>query len=102
MSTSSTTYGTLAGSSYGITFTPDLNREKHPETPSGLIVTQAVQTMRGWRGQIIVDKDIVWESDPQEDGKEAVQTANARVVQAMKTLFEIQSGIEAKTNDPTQ
>lgn len=77
---------TLTGSSYGITFTPDTG-EKAPKTPSGLIVTQAVQTRLGWLGQVIVDKEIVWESAVIDEGGDAIRAANERVVEAFKTLF---------------
>ena len=80
------TYGTTAGSSYGITISPSTNDER-PRTPSGLIVTQAVQTRDGWLGQVIVDKGIVWESAATRDGDDAIQAANRRVVQAFKVLF---------------
>jgi hypothetical protein len=80
-------YGTVAGSSYGITLAPDRGDER-PKTPAGLIVTQAVQTKDGWLGQVIVDKTIVWESAPDEDGEGAVKAANARVVEVIRRLFE--------------
>ena len=81
-----TTYGTLSGSSYGFAITPQTAGEK-PTTPPGLIVTQAVQTRHGWLGQVLVDKQIVWESDLDEDGEAAVQVANARVVEAVTWLL---------------
>lgn len=83
---SSFTYGTVSGSSYGMILTPDQG-ESRPKTPAGLIVTQAVQTKDGWLGQVIVDKEIVWESDPREEGEEAVQAANARVVARLRALL---------------
>lgn len=86
MSTSTFGYGTLTGSNYGITFAPTTG-EKAPKTPSGLVVTQAVQTKDGWLGQVIVDKEIVWESDTTPDGEDAIRAANTRVVEAFKTLF---------------
>jgi hypothetical protein len=80
------TYGTLSGSSYGITFNPGTSEER-PKTPSGLIVTQAVQTREGWLGQVIVDKEIVWEGGVSDEGEDAIKAANARVVEVFKTLF---------------
>jgi hypothetical protein len=64
-------------------------------TPSGLIVTRAVETKGGWVGQVIIDKDIVWESKPfttEADDEEspsaaAQKAANERVVNTIKTLF---------------
>jgi len=80
------TYGTINGSTYGMTLSPE-SAETRPRTPAGLIVTQAVQTKDGWLGQVIVDKEIVWEGDAESDGDEAVRAANARVVQAFKALL---------------
>jgi len=81
------TYGTVSGSSYGLTLAPQTADEK-PKTPSGLIVTQAVQTRHGWLGQVIVDKTIVWESTPWGDGDAAIKAANIRVVEAVTQLFQ--------------
>lgn len=81
------TYGTVAGSTYGITLSPKTDDDARPRTPAGLVVTQAVQTKDGWLGQVIVDKEIVWEGAPQPEGEAAIQDANARVVQAFKALF---------------
>jgi len=77
----------VSGSSYGITFSPDTS-ETRPRTPSGLIVTQAVQTKDGWLGQVIVDKEIVWESEPGDGGEAAVGAANRRVVEAFRQMFQ--------------
>ncbi len=70
-----TTYGTLTGSNYGFTISPDRG-DSAPKPPSGLIVTQAVQTKDGWLGQVIVDRQIVWEGDLSEDGEAAIKSAN--------------------------
>lgn len=99
MSTYSTTYGTLSGSSYGITVSPE-TAERTPKTPSGLIVTQAVQTREGWLGQVIVDKEIAWESTPEADGEDAIQAANGRVVEAFKQLFQLVDAVEAAETSP--
>jgi len=87
-------YGTVSGSSCGITLAPQAADEK-PRTPSGLIVTQAVQTKDGWLGQVIVDKEIVWESAPDEDGQAAVQAANSRVVEVFRQLFQVRLSQDA-------
>lgn len=79
-------YGTVAGSSYGMTITPKTD-DARPKTPAGLVVTQAVQTKDGWLGQVIVDKEIVWEGAPLPEGEDAVRAANARVVRALRALF---------------
>jgi len=81
------TYGTVAGSSYGMTLSPT-PAETRPKTPAGLIVTQAVQTKDGWLGQVIIDKTIVWESSPVKDGEAAVGAANSRVVEVLKSWFQ--------------
>lgn len=80
------TFGTLTGSNYGITLSPG-NDTGVPRTPSGLIVTQAVQTKDGWLGQVIVDKEIVWEGAAAKTGDAAIREANARVVGVFKALF---------------
>jgi hypothetical protein len=63
-------------------------------TPEGLLVTRAVQTKEGWKGQIIVDKNIVWESEDGHRGEDdfegeklALAEANKRVVNALGDLF---------------
>ncbi len=92
-------YGTTtAGSTYGITISPT-QAETRPKTPAGLVVTQAVQTRDGWLGQVIVDKDIVWESPAQDDGEGAVKAANARVVEAFKQLFQLVEAVEEAETD---
>lgn len=87
MGTDTFSYGTVSGSSYGMSISPESTGTR-PKTPAGLIVTQAVQTRDGWLGQVIVDKDIVWESDAQEDGEVAVKAANTRVVEVLRKLFQ--------------
>jgi hypothetical protein len=82
-----TSWGAVSGSSYGITLAPE-RTETRPTAPRGLIVTQAVQTKDGWLGQIIVDKAIVWESLPHDEGEEAVAAANTRVVEVLRQLFQ--------------
>jgi hypothetical protein len=61
--------------------------ERPPLTPSGLLVTRAVETKEGWRGQIIVDKNIVFESEPQDEQSDALAAANDRVVTKLATIF---------------
>lgn len=82
-----TNYTTLSGSSGMITLSPTVSLER-PKTPAGLIVTQAVQTKEGWLGQVIVDKEIVWESDPKSSGDYAIESANARVVDRVRAWFQ--------------
>ena len=79
-------YGTTAGSTYSINVSPTMGDER-PKTPSGLIVTRAVETKDGWLGQVLVDKDIVFQSPPHDEGDDAIKEANSRVVNAVKSLF---------------
>lgn len=92
---STTYFGTIATSGNGITIAPDTKHEK-PKTPSGLIATQAVQIMDGWVGQVIVDKTIVFQTEPQSNPDDAIDAANKRVVTAIRSLFlQPQAEIEA-------
>jgi len=85
-------YGTqLAGSNYTLTLNPESG--ERPKTPSGLIVTRAVQIRHGWLGQVIVDKSIVWETVPLSEGEEAIQAANAHVVAVASALFGSSPGV---------
>ena len=88
------TYGNMAGSSYTITLDPTKGTER-PKTPAVLIVTRAVETKDGWLGQVLVDKEIVFQTDPitadtfdaEDAGRDAIKAANTRVVQAIRALF---------------
>lgn len=84
--THTSSYGTITGSSYGITIAPGTGTER-PKTPAGLLVTQAVQTKDGWLGQVIVDKEIIWESDAEDEGEDAIKSANECVVEVLRALF---------------
>ena len=61
------------------------------KTPAGLLATRAVQTKAGWVGQIIVDKEVIWESKPFRTDKESQKTATAaaseRVLGALRKLL---------------
>ena len=59
-------------------------------TPKGMLVTRAIELQEGWVGQIIIDKSIVWQGNPRDDEKEAVQEATSRVVDRLKFLFQTQ------------
>lgn len=91
MAYNTATYGTITGSNYGITISPS-TAETKPKTPAGLVVTQAVQTKEGWLGQVVVDKEIVWESEAYDDSEDAIQDANAQVVDVFKALFARRAG----------
>ncbi|MCW2902227.1 MAG: hypothetical protein JWO67_4492 [Streptosporangiaceae bacterium] len=79
-------YGTLASNGSTITLTPTISSGT-PKTPPGLIVTAAAQTKRGWLGQVIVDKQIVFETPPFSNADQAIDAANKRVVDAISSLF---------------
>jgi hypothetical protein len=79
---------TYSTTNTGVMLVPQESDRVH--TPKGLLVTRAVEMASGWIGQIIVDKAIVWESDPHEDERDAVNEATARVVEKLKALFAIQ------------
>lgn len=88
-------FGTITGSNYGFTISPT-TAETKPKAPAGLVVTQAVQTKEGWLGQVVVDKEIVWESEAYDDSEDAIQDAiqdaNAQVVDVFKALFARRAG----------
>jgi hypothetical protein len=82
---------TWSGSNGGITIQGVTTEPMR--TPSGLLVTRAVETQLGWVGQIIIDKVIVWESapcDPDEDKtgeRKALKEANERVIARLRKIF---------------
>jgi len=60
------------------------------KTPTGLLATRAIETKSGWVGQIILDKEIIWESEPlsgEDAQKHVTAEASQRVVQALRQLF---------------
>jgi hypothetical protein len=80
---SNTSYG-------GFNVPPGESKQEH--TPKGLLITRAVQVVGGWVGQVIVDKNVVWQSSPQEGEDErcenqALKAANDRVVNVLGNLF---------------
>lgn len=68
-------------------FTVPSGESKSEHTPKGLLITRAVQMVDGWVGQIIVDKNVVWQSVSGDDEDEAVKAANDRVVNVLGKLF---------------
>lgn len=85
---------TISGNTWtGIAITAGDGAKPEP-TPKGLIVTRAVETKAGWVGQVIVDKDIVYESeafldDEDRRGSElSLAEVNSYVVDKVKRLFE--------------
>jgi hypothetical protein len=86
MAEGSITYGTMAGANYSWTVSPTRGERPEP-TPSGLIATRAVETREGWLGQVIIDKEIVFQTDPYREGEDAIKVANGHVVGKVKALF---------------
>lgn len=79
-------YGTISSNgTYGLHLNPPT--QQVPNTPAGLLVTRAVETKAGWVGQVIIDKDIVWESAAFDERDAAVSEANGLVVDRLKALF---------------
>lgn len=80
-------YGAISGTG-GLTFTLPGTEGTHPAiTPRGLLATRAVETKDGWRGQIIIDQEIVFETEPQSSSASSLQEANRRVVNTIRNLF---------------
>lgn len=74
--------------------------DKPEPAPRQLIATRAVQTKAGWVGQVIIDAEIIWETEPwAEEGDEspadaAIREANTYVVDRIKRLFAPESDPE--------
>jgi hypothetical protein len=79
---------TYSTTNTGMMLVPQESDRVH--TPKGLLVTRAVEMAAGWVGQIIVDKTIVWESQPHEEERDAVNEATSRVVEKLTSLFATQ------------
>jgi hypothetical protein len=80
-----------------IMFSPPAG-DRPADPPKGLISTTAVHTRDGWRGQVLIDGEIILESDPFPDGegayvpdpdgkRDAVKWANQIVIDRLKRLF---------------
>jgi hypothetical protein len=82
----SAVYGTYTISTNGLSLGMDTGSRPEPP-PKGLIVTRGVQTKAGWIGQVIVDKEIIFETEPHEDSDEAMEEVNGYVVGRIKKLF---------------
>jgi hypothetical protein len=58
------------------------------QTPEGLVVTRAQQLKDGWFGQIIIDREIVWESpESHQSSDAALREVNQRIVNKLKDMF---------------
>lgn len=72
----------------GSTFVVPITDQGRPgQPPAGLIATRAVHTKKGWRGQVIVDKEIVWEGGNVKSADAAIKAANKVVVSRLRGLF---------------
>lgn len=91
MASSGPNWNVMSGSP--VTYTLGIDSGGKPEkTPAGLITTRAVETKDGWVGQVIVDKEIVYETalymHSEENPDElAMIEVNAYVVERIKGLF---------------
>jgi hypothetical protein len=95
---SNSAYGTIATN--GNTFVLSTSDGSRPaKTPPGLIATNAVQTQGGWLGQVIVDKVIVFETAGCSNADDAIDAANQRVVDVIRSLFEAPAPAVVVTND---
>lgn len=80
---------TIGTSSSGFQLTTTTSG-RPPSTPKGLFATRAVETRAGFLGQVIVDGEIVWESDPYKgyrSGEDAQREANKYIVDRFKALL---------------
>jgi hypothetical protein len=68
------------------------------QTPAGILATRAVETKAGWVGQIVLDKEIIWESDAMSDDdddepnaetgqRKAMKATNERVMVRLRKIF---------------
>lgn len=83
-------WGTISTGNQGLTIQTTMGSV--PSTPEGLVVTRAVETKAGWVGQILVDKQIVWESSVKDSEhsdpkRAALEDANSQVVDKLRGLF---------------
>lgn len=99
--------GVYSGQTYTLTGS-GLSATLHPEAtptraPKALFLTRAVETQDGWVGQLLIDGDIVYQTNFIEDGREAVNRANNFLVERIKSLFveTIDGGEETPGDGPT-
>lgn len=79
-------WGTYGNSTtgYSLSFT---TQGKPEQTPAGLIITRAVETKKGWRGHVVIDKEIVYETKPKTNSEDAMKEVNRYVMNRVKALF---------------
>ena len=86
MTTQTTQTYTISSSPAGILW-PQGDGSTPDRTPKGMLVTRAVETKEGWLGQLIIDKEIVYQSEPMLDSNDAMAEVNTRVIERLKQLF---------------
>jgi len=80
-------YGTITTSGSTFVLGTEGRGDKPKDAPAGLVATQAVQTKKGWRGQVVVDRKIVWEGKNVRSSEMAIDQANKRLVDTISALF---------------
>jgi hypothetical protein len=83
MSESNVSY-TLSTSGMAVSY-PNTSSPK--PAPKVLIATLAVETKRGWVGQIVVDSKIAYETKAHKTSQKALTAVNERVVSRLRALF---------------
>lgn len=59
-----------------------------PEVPvAGQLTAVAVHTMKGWRGQVRLGEEVVWESRPRRSREKATAQANKRIKVSLTRLL---------------
>lgn len=71
-------------------YTVKAEDEKPIKTPDNFLTTRAIECKSGWVGQIIIFKNIVWESmEAHETEKLALGEVNQHMVACLAALFAI-------------
>lgn len=71
----------------GVGTGPMHKREDPKEPPTDLVTTRTQQTITGWVGQILVAGRVVYETEVTEDAKDAIETANRRLIDKVVAIF---------------
>lgn len=72
---------------YSTTFSVGTTSVPLKETPKTLLGTKVAQVAAGHIGQVVVNGQIVWESDPQPYAEDAAFSASEKVTEAVGALF---------------
>lgn len=75
----------LTNSGISISASPGSNVPQ--SVPKELLATTAVKTKSGWRGQLVIDGVIVWETKSCESSEDALVAVNKRVVSRLRDMF---------------